>query len=188
MIMHRDERGRRALEALFADLDPAGLPCRADQPAATLLYGLGSVLEESELSAVATTAQSFGDASFYLVFLEAFRQYPNFPDVEFTFNDLDAYHGLDDAPWGSETGLSSPNMTWGILCRLDLHSVATGPVEFVRALNDHWPVTEDERVSQFLGTMDDDGVPIALDTWPGLLLRNIYGDERARTFIDDGNW
>lgn len=66
--------------------------------------------------------------------------------------------------------------------------MATGPAEFTRILNDRWPVPEEERVSQFLGTMEDDGVPIGLDTWPGQLLRNIYGDDRARTFIDAANW
>lgn len=66
--------------------------------------------------------------------------------------------------------------------------MATGPAEFIQTLNEHWPVGETERVPQFLGTMDDDGVEIGLNTWPGRLLRNVYGDGKAQDFIEAANW
>lgn len=79
MIMHRDGRGRRALEAVFADLHPSRFPLRPDSPTGTLLFGLGNALSEGELDALNLPAQGVGESSCYLVFLESFPEYPNFP-------------------------------------------------------------------------------------------------------------
>lgn len=163
---------------LFSSLDAFDQPFRDDVRSRLLLFPTdGYGLSKNQFDALAAACARIGETNAQCVITEGLSvdHLPSgLEQYRFSLTAYDGYRILvNSTPVAQENAVISDDGTWGLLISQESHAVLGGPLDFVEAFKESYPMADSD-VSEFIRAWEGNARRINSDiSWMPSLLEHL---------------